>query len=501
MRNLKLYIMAAAVSMLSASCLDKYPTDAIPSDQAITSVEEANQAVIGIYAAWKSAYLYSGNLTLLPDIQADLVYAVNGYSNTYGDIWRWNIQPTNTDIESVYGSLYAVIGDCNFLLEAVEKLEPTVTDDSDYEKLQQYKGEAYFSRALAYSELIKCFCKAYDKNTAQNELGVVLVSSYSNAGEMKRASLEDSYQFVLADLERAAELLKPEDDNTFQFYDTTYFSYYAVEALYARIYLYMGEYQKAIDYSTDIIDSGKFALSSASTSISDTDTYYSYMWNYDSATEIIWKVGFTATSYGGKLGQIFLNYDYTSYLPDYVPGSKALALYEDNDNRYSTFFANAQTGYSHGLVWPLLVKYKGNQNFYATNQLLYVSMPKVFRLSEQYLIRAEAYGWLGDYTNAAKDLTTLRQARYTSYGSTSLSADTWLDEISNERVRELFMEGFRLNDLKRWHKGFKREPQEETLSNGNSLEIKADDPLFVWPIPQHELDAPGSQIEPNESNK
>lgn len=501
MRKLKLYIMAAAATVLSASCLDKYPNDAIPSDQAITSVEEANQAVIGIYAAWKSPYLYSGNLTLLPDIQADLVYAVNGYSNIYGDIWRWNIQPTNTDIEAVYGSLYSVIGNCNFLLEAVEKLELTITDESDYEKLQQYKGEAYFSRALAYSELIKCFCKAYNKNTAEKELGVVLVSSYSNAGEMKRASLAASYQFVLDDLARAAELLKPEEDNTFQFYDSPYFSYYAVEALYARVYLYMGEYQKAIDYSTDIIESEKFALSSASTSISSSDTYYSYMWNYDSSTEIIWKVGFTATSYGGKLGQIFLNYDYTSYLPDYVPGSKVLALYDANDNRYTTFFANAQTGYPHGLVWPLVTKYKGNQEFYATNQLLYVNMPKVFRLSEQYLIRAEAYGWLGKYGDAANDLTTLRQARYSTYGSTSLSADTWLDEISNERVRELFMEGFRLNDLKRWHRGFQRVQQTQTLSNGSSLEIKADDPLFVWPIPQHELDAPGSQIEPNESNK
>ena len=59
-----------------------------------------------------------------------------------------------------------------------------IVDDDAYEKLEAYKGEVHFARALAYSELIKCFCKAYDPATAKDELGVVLVSSYSNPGEM-----------------------------------------------------------------------------------------------------------------------------------------------------------------------------------------------------------------------------------------------------------------------------------------------------------------------------
>ena len=128
-------------------------------------------------------------------------------------------------------------------------------------------------------------------------------------------------------------------------------------------------------------------------------------------------------------------------------------------------------------------------------------MPKVFRLSEQYLIRAEAYCRMNNFNAAAEDLTTLRKARYSSYGSAMLSQDKWLDEISKERVRELFMEGFRLNDLKRWGRGFEREPQTQSIADGSSLKIKADNPLFVWPIPQHEIDLPDADIEPNESNK
>lgn len=68
------------------------------------------------------------------------------------------------------------------------------------------------------------------------------------------------------------------------------------------------------------------------------------------------------------------------------------------------------------------------------------------------------------------------------------------------------MEGFRLHDLKRWGslyrngEGFTRTPQSHSLAEGSSLSIRADHPLFVWPIPIHEIEAPGSLVQPNESN-
>ena len=91
--------------------------------------------------------------------------------------------------------------------------------------------------------------------------------------------------------------------------------------------------------------------------------------------------------------------------------------------------------------------------------------------------------------------------RYASGGRLNVSKNIWLQTISDERVRELYMEGFRLHDLKRWHKGFERKPQANSQAEGSSLKIEADNPLFVWPIPQHELEAPGSEILPNESNR
>ena len=150
-----LIIIAASLSVVS--CLDQYPDDAIKEDNAITTLDEADQAVIGIYSDFKSGALYSGLLTLLPDIQADLVYAVDGFTNTYGNFWRWEILPTDTDVEAVYGALYSIIGSCNFFFDYNDRLRETLKSDQDFKQLESLEGEVYFARALAYSELIKLY--------------------------------------------------------------------------------------------------------------------------------------------------------------------------------------------------------------------------------------------------------------------------------------------------------------------------------------------------------
>ena len=154
--KIRYYLLPAVLAFSTVSCLDKYPSDAMTFDESIQTVDDVNLAVIGIYDAFKSSYLYSGALTLLPDIQTDLVYGINNNTNVYGEVWRWNdILSTNTDIEGVYGSLYDVVNRCNFLLDRVDAVRESTTDDDQLDKLDQCCGETYFARALAYSELIR----------------------------------------------------------------------------------------------------------------------------------------------------------------------------------------------------------------------------------------------------------------------------------------------------------------------------------------------------------
>lgn len=506
-RSLNIIKISISILLLSGmtSCLEKYPSASIPEDEAMKTFSDAEQHLTGIYASLKSSYLYSGLLTLLPDIQSDLVYAVEGNTNTYGNFWLWNIHSTETELAEVYGSLYSVIGNCNFYLEHIDEIIASETDDTKLDYLESYTGEVYAIRALCYSELIKLFCKAYDPATAKDELGVVLRTKYSEPEPVKRASLYDSYAFVLSDLEKAESMLDDDDDQ----YGNYYMSAAAAQAIHARVALYMQDWDAAIEYSSILIDKkkDKFALSNAMIENGNTNyTYFTYMWAYDLGTEVIWRIGFTTTSYGGALGTVFLNFnrDYTYFYPDYVPAQSVLDLYSSTDMRYATYFADEDAtgisiGYSNGLSWPVLIKYFGNPNF-TSLRIMHVNMPKPLRLAEQYLIRAEAYCNKKQFSLASSDLTALRSTRFSSGGSVSLSENNWQETISDERVRELYMEGFRLQDLKRWGKGFTRTPQSCSQEEGSSLKIAADDPLFVWPIPQHELEAPGSEIEKNESN-
>ncbi len=509
--------MAVMLMILAGaqSCLEKYPGDALPEDAAMQSLSDAEQSLIGMYASFKSSALYSGYLTYLPDIQAGLAYAVEGFSNIHGDIWQWNIRTTNEEVEAVYASLYTIIGQCNFFLDKVGKLRASLVDDNEIEHLDSWTGEVYCARALAYSELIKCYCKAYpltgepsspdskgDDAQAEQELGVMLRDSYYKEEIARRSNLKESWDFVLRDLEKAETMIMEDEDT----YNAIWFTRAAAHAIHARVALYMGNWDDAVKYSTMVIDNSDagFRLADANVTYTTDEnnrplSYYQYMWTNDSSFEVIWKVGFNINSYGGALGRIFLNFtnDYRYFYPDYVPATWAINLYGNSDLRASAFFSNESTGYDHGLTWPLLVKYYGNRSFISQAKIYHVSMPKVLRLSEQYLIRAEARCHQRNFGGAQTDLSTLRKARLSAGGNIGVNEKNWLDVISDERVRELYMEGFRLNDLKRWGRGFERKPQTSSLTQGSSLKVEAGDYRFVWPIPNHEIESPGTALEQN----
>ncbi len=508
-RYIKTAIAFVASSFLAVSCLDKYPSSAIPEDEAMQTYTDAQQHLTGIYASLLSGNLYSGTLTLLPDIQCDLVYAVEGFSNTYGDFWQWKIRPTDAEIEGVYASLYSVIGNCNFFLDKIDAVAAKITDDDRLEVIEDMVGQVYAVRALCYSELARLYCKAYDPATAKDELGVMIRSKYFEDEPAVRASLYDTYGFILKDLEKAEEKLNAEDINNTA--NSDYFTLVAAWALHARVALYMQDWDAAIEYSSKIIDGKKslYRLASTNAVAADGASEFAFMWAYDQGPEVIWRVGYTTSAYGSPLGSVFLGYtrDFYYFYPDYVPSAKVLDSFSSGDLRLESYFADASSGIvigsPSGMNWPLLVKYYGNRSLLATSvtSFMHVNMPKPLRLAEQYLIRAEAYCENGEYSKASADLTALHSKRFSSGGAVSLNKDNWLETIADERMKELYMEGFRLHDLKRWGMGFEREPQSFSLEEGSSLKISSDNPLFVWPIPQHEIEVPGSAIEPNESNK
>ena len=506
MKAFKIYLLGFLLLGLGAcdDFLTEIPETAVPEEEAMTDLESAEQIVVGIYSCFKNSSLYSGALIQASDIQADLVYASIGYTNQYGSFYRWETTPNESVLLSVYAGLYQIIARCNFFMDNVELVRSTLRTEADKATLNKYEGDVRFMRALAYSDLIRTFCESYEPATASQKMGVPLYLHYreGNGSTVKkpRATLEESYAQVLSDLKKADELVTRVGS------DAAFITEGAVDALFARVYLHMKNWEKAIEYATNVIDakSGSYKVYS----LADVNSYvstasgvmneYAAMWTYDSADEIIWKISFSTTDMGGSLGTLYMGIAGGMYNPNYVPAKWLINAYDNYDMRYTTFFKLVTT--MQGVETEVAVKFPGNPNIDGSAGNFYVNMPKVLRLSETYLIRAEAYTMMEETNKANNDLTALRKARYQGYGVATHGQDQLLEEIQEERAKELFLEGFRLHDLKRWGKGFERQPQSGTITGERytSLKINGTDKKFVWLIPQHEITASQGLVIQNE---
>lgn len=95
------------------------------------TLDDCSEVVTGIYSAFKNGALYSGPLTILPDIQADMAYASSTNMGQYTAAYRWEIKPNDTDVESIYVGLYQIVARCNFFLDYKDQVYETLTKEED----------------------------------------------------------------------------------------------------------------------------------------------------------------------------------------------------------------------------------------------------------------------------------------------------------------------------------------------------------------------------------
>ena len=498
MKKILFATLSLLVSLASFnSCdLNQYPDTALNTDEAMESAADCNNFLIGIYASSKS--LFSGFYTYSTDFMTDSYHAIKNYGNWDGDYYTYNIVASDSSIESVWYNYYGVIGNCNFLIEGTTRLLDSGTlSEADTKTVQEYYGVASFFRAFLYYRLTQYFCKDYDPATAASVFGVPVVTEYAPTGDASkyphRGTLADTYLQIDKDLQEAERFVTTEGSANYG-----YVSKDAVQALKARVALTKHDYTTAYNAASALADAPAYALVSNAAKYADG-------WVNDNLTEVIWQPIIVDSSDGGSANSYFIHN--TSGAagqddPQYFPEQWVLDLYDSaNDIRYDAYFANRAINI-RGNVGNLtiLVKYPGNPALNTSAASRYVNRPKVFRVAEQYLIAAEAAYENNDETNANKYLGLLQTAR--GLTPATLSGTALETEIRNERVRELFGEGFRLFDIKRYHIGFSRDAgQDPTMIQdlGKDISLPADSPKFVWPIPTAEMEAnPQFEGEQNE---
>ena len=458
MKNFKTYIIAASAiaSLLFGSCkksfLDQKPYANIPSGDAVKTAADMQLALSGAYVGLRSTNLYGRTIPVFGDLLADNVFVSTVNSGRYISEYTYSVVNNDNDILGTWTDSYVTILRANNIIDAA------LNDGAD---VQQYKGEAYAIRALAYFNLVKIYSKSYSDDPSAP--GVPIVLHYDPKALPARNTVAEVYTQILSDLEQAYSLMS-------SYNGSGTFSKYAARALEARVNLYKGDYQKASDEAKEVISSSGFTLAAKG----DIAGYWASGTPHDSGTktETLFEVVSDAVN----------NNSYDELSNIYVQGGSS---YGDLLTTKSLYDSYSATDVRKSLILlGARAKIGGENPAYIVNKYPVVTGDfndkKVIRLSEVYLIAAEAAARLNQTSDALTSLNTLMAQRDPSTVYASNGAQL-LTDIINERRKELAFEGDRFYDLNRLKLDINRTAEYPTGI------IKAGDSRRVMPIPQAEL--------------
>ncbi|MDB5122413.1 MAG: RagB/SusD family nutrient uptake outer membrane protein [Mucilaginibacter sp.] len=350
----------------------------------------------------------------------------------------------NNDWNTPYQQIYY----CNAVLDGLNKINISPAQLSRFNTI---KGEALFFRAYACYNLVQTFAMPYDKNTANSDPGIPFPTNSDINKRYGRGTVQGTYDQIISDINTAATLVPATLTSVTKACKIT------CSAFLARIYLAMGKYDLAFNYSDKClaqystlvdynrISPGRNALSSK---ILAEDIFHTSL------------NGYSLTSLAQMDSTLYKSYDV-------------------NDLRRSYFFRKATNG--KGLFFRGTYDIHNNKfGGLATD--------------EMYLIRSECSARSGNLAQALSDLNALLKNRYVTGQFTQLSInnqDTLMQRILLERKKELYMRGLRWTDLRRLNKEDKYKNNVVRIINGTVYTLLPNDPKYALPIPDQELHLSG----------
>lgn len=442
-------------SMFLTSCKKDFitlnPPTAVDPDAALGTPADLQIALRGAYAGLRNVDLYGRTIPVLGDIMADNTYQHALNTNRYTLYNNYSFNSTDGNVAGFWGAAYSVILRANRVIAAPLASSPSV---------DQYKGEAYAIRALTYFTLIRYFARPFTDNPAG--LGVPIVLTYDPEYKPGRNTVAEVYTQINADLDKAYTLMT-------QFTNSSQFSKYAAKGLQAKVYLTQANWSAARTAALDVINNSGFTTLT-------TANYLSY-WQASAVRtdklETLFEVSSDAV---GNLAFDALSYIYSQdgNYGDLVVASDLFASFPAGDVRLGLYPVVPRPK-PNGAAIPTVAKYPVITGDYSDT--------KVLRMSEMYLIAAEASYMLGNEVDARTYLNFIRSRRGVP-DITSTGAQL-LEDILAERRRELAFEGDRYMDLMR----LKRDVVRSNNYPASARTIAYSNYRRILPIPQGELDA------------
>lgn len=382
----------------------------------------------------------------LGEIGADNYYLLDADYNFMAPLFRnsviWAKQVYSNEEILDWDIPYKVIFYSNVVIDGLSKLK--IANDQQSAWNNTY-GSALFFRAHAFYQLSQVFAPAFDKNSANRDLGIPMRLSSDINEKISRSSVEQTYDQIIQDLKSSVSLLPD-----LPLYKTRP-SKAAAYALLSRVYLSMSSYDNALAYADSSLKLQNTLLDYIT--INPSLRPFMRFNNEVIFTCSLLSVGITPVS----IGRI-------------VVDSNLYKSYEPNDLRKNIFFR---------LV-------RGVRTFVGT----YEEDLHLFgglAVDELYLNRAECHARMGNKTSALNDLNTLLSKRYdaTFIPVSAIDANDALAKVLAERRKELIFRGIRWTDLRRLNKESRFANTLTRVVNGQTFSLPPNDPRYTYPIPNN----------------
>ena len=474
----KISIILTVLSlMLITSCedfLDVKPSNLAASETSITNAADAKVAMNGIMRKMTSSLYYGRNFVIYGDAKGG-DFAVRSQGRGLDYYYSFNHSPTSGSGSGFWEHIYNCILQANNLIMNIEKLE---SEDKGTPSLSDYKAQAMTARALMYFDLVRIYGKPY--NMDKSSFGVPLVlEPLDAAAQPTRASVEAVYTQILKDLNDAAPMLSKNKVNG-------YINYYANKAIEARVHLFMDNFTASLASAEEVINSGKYSLYS--------NTAWVGSWATTFGSESVFELSIFPAEGDlttGSLGYYLLRLGVVTGASGWFMASDywITRMGEDpTDIRWGIMDADESSDTRLGSS----LKYVGGAAMEGDKASRSAVNVKVVRLSEMYLIAAEAAlrQPTPDRVKAANYLNEIRKRApaLTPADETTVT----LDMIIDEKSKEFFAEGLRYFDMLRLNRTIEFNDEFISPSVVITHRTKTIDRTFfktILPISQEEMDA------------
>jgi len=445
MKNFKIVVLSIMLLLNLISC-DSFVDVETPNSQltGVTVFEDrttANAALIAIYAKLRNSGMLAGNAngsSVCLGLYADELTYYGATDDNTSFIFNNTMLATTAIASQLWNESYQQIYSANAVIYGCENSTGLSTTDKN-----QFIGEALFVRALVHSYLTNLY----------GDVPYITTTDYEVNRLVSRMPTNEVYTNIIADLQQAIALL-PE-------------AYVAPErvrpnrstasALLARVYLYNGNWAEASNAASAVLNNAEYVWET------DIDKIF-----LKDCTATIWQFSPNLVGNNADEGSVFV---FQTGPPPFVGLREELyTSFANDDLRKSHWIASVTDGTN---TWYHANKYKQN-----TNTGTSVEYSIVFRLAEQYLIRAEARARQGELSNAKQDLDMVRSLAGLPNTTANSEAEI-IEAVQQERRFELFTEyGHRFFDLKR--NGTLNTVLPVVKLGWNSTDVH-------WPIPETEL--------------